>query len=97
MNKVYYSPEFARQVMRRALSECSLIAKTLIEVKEIRPTTEALQWIRLSRIFWAEDEIWCVADVVGLVSRSGCRKLQNLFLSGIDAEFPVQRDKNNLC
>jgi hypothetical protein len=66
-------------------------------VKEIRPTTEALQWIRLSRIFWAEDEIWCVADVVGLVSRSGCRKLQNLFLSGIDDEFPVQRDKNNLC
>jgi hypothetical protein len=100
-NKVISSTAFARQSMRNVLTECSAIAKTLIEAKEMQPITEALEWTRLSRIFRAEDEIWRVADIVGLVSQSDCRKLQSLSPSSISIveidQFPVFRDKNSLC
>jgi hypothetical protein len=97
-NKVYNSTELARQSMRKVLTECSSIAKTLIEAKEMQPVAEALQWVRLSRIFSVEDQIWRLADIVGLVSQSDCRKSLSLSsLSIVDTDQSQFPDKNELC
>jgi hypothetical protein len=75
-------------------SECSSIAKNLMESKQVSPAAEALLWVRLSRPFSAEDELWRLADIVGLISRNGCPKITAVDFSKGDASV---RDENNLC
>jgi hypothetical protein len=96
--RVMNSPEYARKAIRNLFSECSSIAKNLMEWKKSAPTAEALLWVRLSRIFSLEDELWRLADIVGLVSQSGCRNIQasSHTLAAPDRR-PVVQDKNDLC
>jgi hypothetical protein len=57
--------------LRKVLSECSSIAKNIMETKQVSPAAETLLWVRLSRLFGDEDELWRLADIVGLISRNG--------------------------
>jgi hypothetical protein len=95
MTRVENSLEFARHYMRKVFSDCSSIARSLTEAKQASPTAEALLWVRLSRLFSVEDEIWRLADIVGLVSKAGCRDLRAA--DTLVGTLPDVHDKNNLC
>jgi hypothetical protein len=88
------SAENARKSLRKMFSDCSSIAKNLMESKQASPAGEALLWVRFSRLFSAEDELWRLADIVGLISRNGCPKITTVDFSKGDANV---RDENNLC
>jgi hypothetical protein len=51
LNRVVTSIEYARQTMRRALSECSSITRDIVERKQKSLAAEALWWVRLSRLY----------------------------------------------
>lgn len=93
-NRVMSSAENARKSLRKAFSDCSSIAKNLMEGKQASLAAEALLWVRLSRLFSGEDELWRLADIVGLISRNGCPKITAVNFSKGDANV---RDENNLC
>jgi hypothetical protein len=93
-NRVVSSAEYARKGLRKVFSDCSSIAKNLMEPKQASPATEALLWVRLSRLFSGEDELWRLAGIVGLISRNGCPKITMVDFSKGDANV---RDENNLC
>jgi hypothetical protein len=106
-NRVFNSPEYARKWIRKVLSDCSSIAKALIEPDKRLPAAEALLWVRLSRLFWFEDEMWRLAKIVGLVSGDGCQKyvqgasnLGNDLAGIVKGDAPQTRDdgdRYNLC
>jgi hypothetical protein len=96
--RVMNSGEYARKQIRGLLSECSAIAKKLVELKQPAPQAEALLWVRLSRLFSDEDETWRVAQIVGLIPRNGCQSLKAATPADIlKGRAPVVRDKNNIC
>jgi hypothetical protein len=96
-NRVMSSAENARKSLRKMFSDCSSIAKNLMESKQASPAAEALLWVRLSRLFSAEDELWRLADIVGLVSRNGCRNLQINTMDFLKGGATDVRDENKLC
>jgi hypothetical protein len=65
-----------------------------MESNQPSAAAEALLWLRLSRVFSAEAELWRLADIVGLISRNGCSGVGTVVISRID---PNARDENNLC
>ena len=64
-----------------------------MESRQASPAAEALLWVRLSRLFSGEDELWRLAEIVGLISRNGCPKVTAV-IENVDANV---RDENNLC
>jgi hypothetical protein len=73
--RVMSSVENARKELRAVLGDCSTLTNKLIELKSGAPSTEALLWAQLARNFYAEDEIWDVAEIVGIVSPKYCKHL----------------------
>jgi hypothetical protein len=101
MARIENSLEHARKSLRNVLSECSSIAGKLIGPKTRSPAAEALLWVRLSRFFSAEEEIWRFAEIVGLdMPINYCRQQEAEFRGGY--RLPARpsfvfRDKNDLC
>jgi hypothetical protein len=95
--RVMSSAENARKTLRKMFSDCSSIAKNLMEPTQASPAAEALLWVRLSRLFSAEDELWRLADIVGLVSRNGCRNIQTTMMDFSKGSAIDVHDENKLC
>jgi hypothetical protein len=95
--RVLNSVEFARQSLRDFFSQCSSIAKSLMETTGKPRAAEVLLWVRLSRIFSIREEVWRLAEIVGLLSPDRCRRLQSATFADIAKGRAVERDKNDLC
>jgi hypothetical protein len=104
MNRLMNSKENARKSLRRVFSECSSLTKEILSVPK-SSAAEALLWLTLAGFFSSEDELWRLADIVGLVSKNECRKerimMSEMFegagLDPIGAPVTISSDKNKLC
>jgi hypothetical protein len=67
------SVENARKTLRHLFSECSSISNKLTGTGQASRATEALWWVRLSRLFSAQQETERLAKIVGLLSKNVCR------------------------
>jgi hypothetical protein len=95
LNRVMNSAENARKSLRHVLSECSSLTKDLVKLEQASPAAEALLWVRLSRYFWNEKEVWRLAEIVGLVSPRLCSDLPQTL--ALKAPPPGAHDENNIC
>jgi hypothetical protein len=91
------SAEYARKNLRSLFSWCSEQAKDLSESKQASPGKEALLWVNLAKIFFAEEYFWPWADRIGLMSEAGCRGQRAAKVSDILQDRFDARDRNNLC
>ena len=99
--KVENSVEYARQVLRRVLSECSSITKSLMELNRASPAAEALLWVRLSIYFEGDKMLWRPAEMTGLVSPNYCsfltRKTIAELIAGSTPDPLGAHDENMIC
>jgi hypothetical protein len=99
--KVENSVEYARQSLRRVLSECSSITKSLMELNRASPAAEALLWVRLSIYFRGEEMVWRPAEMTGLVSPNYCsflaRKTIAELIAGSTPDPFGAHDENTIC
>jgi hypothetical protein len=90
------SVENARYELRNYFSDCSKNTAKLMESKQASPAAEALLWVRLSGFFSGEDELWRVADIIGLVSKKDCQFFRSQISEDVFDAAAV-KDENNLC
>lgn len=64
------SVENARLSISRLLTQCISIANNVLKLKQSSQTAEALLWLRLSRLFFLESDVWRYSEIIGLVSPS---------------------------
>jgi hypothetical protein len=96
--RVMSSVENARKELRAVLGDCSTLTNKLIELKSGAPSTEALLWAQLARYFYAEDDIWNVAEIVGIVSPKYCKHLNGRQLLAVDVNsYGAGHDEHDIC
>jgi hypothetical protein len=98
ISRIQNSVEAARKALRHLFSECSTISNKLLETKQASRRTEALLWVRLSRLFSFQQEPERLAEIIGLLRKNVCRPFNFVDLADIlkgRADIPI--DRNYLC
>jgi hypothetical protein len=96
LNRVFNSIENTRKQFREGLGDCLTWTKKLMELKRGSPAAEALLWVELSRFFMWEDEVWEMAEIVGLVSPKYCKRTTTRQVFDMN-DMSSGHDENYIC